>query len=160
MVNGFAGPIPSGVLTIMGSILLSREKGGIHGRVFFTIMLGMIVYIPIGVLVAFLICVHDTQVFKGGFANTFSRLLPLYLQNPGQLSRAFHCACYFLFLIGFQTLSAGVWLGSSTVFLPLFRFVAVRTLGLGFFPADFLPDSFFFFVPTALPDFFSFLGPV
>jgi hypothetical protein len=49
---------------------------------FLIILLGMIVYIPIGILVAFLVWLHDLGVFKGGFTPAMTRILPLYLQSP------------------------------------------------------------------------------
>ena len=49
---------------------------------FLIILLGMIVYIPIGILVALLVSLHDLSVSKGGFTHAMTRLLPLYLQSP------------------------------------------------------------------------------
>ena len=49
---------------------------------FLIILLGMIVYIPVGILVALLIWLHDLSVSRGEFSRAMTRLLPLYLQSP------------------------------------------------------------------------------
>ena len=50
---------------------------------FFTIiLLGMIVYIPIGVMIGLLVWLHDSGIFKGELNRALRQSIPSYLQSP------------------------------------------------------------------------------